>query len=399
MLVFLALCFLLAVMPAVAQKQNSVPSNAEEIEEVAREVLANELMRYLDDKIDCLSLGELKEIASYYPRYPRRITDSAGRLVTIYKPQERIVVLNPDAVEAIRALGANDRIVCVTETIKETPAFFPVLSGKPSVGMWYSPDIEQILVLEPDAVFAYAEWQSPEKLEDELPPAITLIRLDLYKPETLRDEMRTLGYLLDEEENASEYIKWHDGYVDEIEDKVSEIPEDERLKVFLDKSGEESTKVRKTYTQQSGGISTLCERAGGINIAAEADLEGTYPEVDLGWILEHNPEVIVGLSNSGGYETDDESGIEEEYERLIELSEFDNITAVEDEHVYLMDSSVPFATGYPIGLAYMAKWFYPEEFEDLDPQAIHQEYIDKFCGIDFDVTKHGVFVYPAMEGS
>jgi iron complex transport system substrate-binding protein len=44
----------------------------------------------------------------------------------------------------------------------------------------------------------------------------------------------------------------------------------------------------------------------------------------------------------------------------------------------------------------MAKWFYPEEFEDLDPQAIHQEYVDKFCGIDFDVTKHGVFVYPQV---
>ncbi len=404
MLVFLALCFLLAVMPAVAQKQNSVPSTVEEIEEVAREVLANELMRYLrvrylDEEIDCLSSGELKEIASYYPQYPRQITDSAGRLVTIYKPQERIVALNPDAVEAIRALGAKDRIVGVTENIKEAHTFFPELSEKLSVGMWYGPDVEQVVVLEPNAVFAYAEWQSPEKLEDKLLPAITIIRFDLYKPETLRDEMRTLGYLLDEEKNASEYIKWHDGYVDEIEDKVSKIPEDERLKVFLDMSGEESTKVRKTYTEQSGGISTLCERAGGINIATEADLEGTYPEVDLGWILDHNPEVIVGLSSSGGYETDDESGIEEEYERIIELLEFGNITAVEDEHVYLKDSSVPFAPGYPIGLAYMAKWFYPEEFEDLDPQAIHQEYIDKFCGIDFDVTKHGVFVYPAMEGS
>ena len=38
----------------------------------------------------------------------------------------------------------------------------------------------------------------------------------------------------------------------------------------------------------------------------------------------------------------------------------------------------------------MAKWFYPDEFEDLDLQSIHQEYVDKFCGIYLDVTKHGV---------
>ena len=44
----------------------------------------------------------------------------------------------------------------------------------------------------------------------------------------------------------------------------------------------------------------------------------------------------------------------------------------------------------------MAKWFYPDEFEDLDLQSIHQEYVDKFCGIYLDVTKHGVFVYPQM---
>ena len=41
----------------------------------------------------------------------------------------------------------------------------------------------------------------------------------------------------------------------------------------------------------------------------------------------------------------------------------------------------------------MAKWFYPELFEDLNPEEIHQEYIDDFCGIDYDVSEHGVFVY------
>lgn len=46
MLVFLAPCFMLAVMPAVAQKQNSVPSTVEEIEEVAREVLVFDVTKH-----------------------------------------------------------------------------------------------------------------------------------------------------------------------------------------------------------------------------------------------------------------------------------------------------------------------------------------------------------------
>ncbi len=395
-MVFLAPCFLLAVMPVMAQKQNTVPSN---IEEVAREVLVNELMRYLrvaylDEEIECLSTGELKEIASYYPHYPRQLEDSAGRVVTIYKPLERIVVLNTDVAEAIRVLGAKDRIVGITDTMITVTTFFPEMSKKTVVGGWKEIDPESVLQLDADAVFAYGKWPGPEYIEDKLPPTITVIRLDFYKPETLRDEMLKLGYLLDEEENASRYIKWHDKNVDAIEDKVSGIPEDAKPRVFLIKSSEESTKVRTTYTKKSGGISALCELAGGKNIAAE--LEAAYPEVDLEWILDQNPEIIVGLSYERGYETDNESVMKEEYERIIELPGFGNITAVEDERVYLIGDSVPFAPGYPIGLAYTAKWFYPEEFEDLDPEVIHQEYVDKFCGIDFDVTKHGVFVYPQV---
>ena len=50
---------------------------------------------------------------------------------------------------------------------------------------------------------------------------------------------------------------------------------------------------------------------------------------------------------------------------------------------------------YFIGVAYMAKWFYPELFEDLNPKSIHQEYLTRFQGLDYDLNEHGVFVYPA----
>jgi iron complex transport system substrate-binding protein len=51
----------------------------------------------------------------------------------------------------------------------------------------------------------------------------------------------------------------------------------------------------------------------------------------------------------------------------------------------------------PVTIAYMAKWFYPELFEDLDPQAIHQEYLTEIQGMDYDLKKRGVFVYPPQE--
>jgi len=44
-------------------------------------------------------------------------------------------------------------------------------------------------------------------------------------------------------------------------------------------------------------------------------------------------------------------------------------------------------------MAYWAKGLHPELCSDLDPQAIHQEYLTDFLGIDYDLEEHGVFVY------
>ena len=366
--------------------------------EVIDAVMAYMKATYLGEEVEYLEKEELRKLAClhfYQGMYPRTITTATGENVTIYKPLERIVVLNTDVAEAIRVLGAEDRIVGISDTIEKRTDFFPMISKKPVVGGWKEIDPESVLQLEPDAVFAYGTWPGPEYIEDKLPPTITVIRLDFFKPEELREGMETFGYLLEEEANASKYLEWHDKYVGEIEDKVSEIPEDEKPKVFLDKSNVDSISERKTYSEGTG-MHQLCELAGGNNIALTAELVGPYPTIDTEKILEQDSDVIVGLSRKGGYKTDDESEMEEEYKRIIELPGFGNITAVEDERVYLMDGSISFGSVYPVGLTYMAKWFYPEEFEDLDPQAIHQEYVDKFCGIDFDVTEHGMFVYPQV---
>lgn len=50
-----------------------------------------------------------------------------------------------------------------------------------------------------------------------------------------------------------------------------------------------------------------------------------------------------------------------------------------------------------ICIAYWAKWFHPDLFEDLDPEAIHKEYLDRFQRIDYNIDEGGGFVYPPIE--
>ncbi len=69
------------------------------------------------------------------PGYPRTIADSTGRMVTIQQPIERIVVLNPEAADALKILDETDKVVGVVEDITKKK-YLSELGGREIVGTW-----------------------------------------------------------------------------------------------------------------------------------------------------------------------------------------------------------------------------------------------------------------------
>ncbi|MEA1906087.1 MAG: ABC transporter substrate-binding protein [Euryarchaeota archaeon] len=321
--------------------------------------------------------------------------DCNGEVATVEKPIERIVAVYDNTAEVIRILGARDRVVGVDDLIMDYPTYFPELGELPCVGSRWELDVEAILELDPNIVIL-GNSHTPTLEEDLVGTGIDVVRVCVFRDETPVHKMMRLGYILDEEENACEYLEWHLGKLAAIEERVSDIPADEMPRVFVDRPG-------GSTVSRGSGYSEAIETAGGINIAADlvGGWEGVLPKVDPEWVLEQNPDVIIGLSFNGGYETDDENVTKERYNEILGMPGFDNIRAVKDGKVYVTHYILIYAPGpgYQIGVAYTAKWLHPDLFEDLDPQAVHQEYIDRFQGIDFDVKEHGVFVYPTLEAS
>ena len=88
--------------------------------------------------------------------------------------------------------------------------------------------------------------------------------------------------------------------------------------------------------------------------------------------------------------------MEAERNKIMGEPGWENLAAVKSDKVYLTSSRFCSSTCRFIGTAYMAKIFNPKLFEDLDPQAIHQEYLDRFQGIDYNVYER-VFVYPPLK--
>jgi iron complex transport system substrate-binding protein len=345
-------------------------------------------------QIELVILGKEKELT---------LIDSEGNTKTISLPVNEILTLNSDCTEAIRAIGAKDRIVGIESATAMHTTFFPEISTLPSVGRGSGPDLEKILEINPDILMAYAPGiynPGHDGLEDKLEPVVTVVRLNFYKPETVVEDVIKLGYLLGEVENARNYIEWRDEYVDEVEDVVSGISDDDKPRVFIDYGSQRGSSNRMTAARGTG-LHQMCVQAGGINIAADlpAGLAPGYPYAELEWILDQEPTVVIGQASGyntrgGGYETDDDSDLKAYYDEIMGLPGFGEIPAVNNNRIHIMQGEVSGGLADVVGLAYYAEWFHPDLFENMDAQTIHQEYIDEFCGIDFDVAEHGVFVYP-----
>jgi iron complex transport system substrate-binding protein len=330
--------------------------------------------------------------------YPRTITDSAGRTVTVTMPVSRIIVLNSDAAEAVEMLGAGDEIVGVTDAISGKPALFPELVDCEVVGTWKEFDYEQIGTLAmggsdqivPDiVVIGYTYPDLPYgiySVEAGLAPfeKINAVGLDLYKQEILKDEIRTLGVLLGREDEAEAYCKWCDEKEDEVKSAVEGL---DAPRVYIESSSKGGIGSLSSYGNGSA-LNDLCRIAGGENIGSDLV---EYPKVEWEWVVSENPDVILKIKSISDLGWSDVSELEAEREEIMTRPGAEEISAVQNGKVYVCYWSMHFGLDSVVGLTYWARIFHPEV--DLDPEMVHQEYL---ALLDFEYPRERVFVYPEI---
>ena len=358
-------------------------------------------------QIELVILGKEKEIT---------ILDGNCEVVTVEKPVERIIVEYLDNCELIRALGAKDRVVGVDFIIGKTEIQFPDLSKLPSLGAMGRPDYEAVLSLNPDLLLTFSGSTAEKK---EKLPGVAVVFLGLYYPDLsnpdgsrFTDGVRKLGYILDAREEAEEYIDWRTGWIDEIESQTEGLTEDKKPRVFI--WSKPALPITKTYKTCSGvdTLTQMCNLAGGRSIAENLPefVQPVYQiTVDPEWVIEQDPEYILvhtvrytygggTMDTPSGYDVDDPAGVKELRDAIMNCPELAHVAAVETGDVYILSGNFRNdATGGFMGAAYMAKILHPGLFEDLNPEAIHQEYLTGYQGLDYDLDEHGVFVYPPIE--
>ena len=343
-------------------------------------------------QIELVILGKEKEIT---------LIDTAEKVVTVNKPLTRIIPTYPQAIETLRSIEVpKDIIVGIgTWPTPLDPVFFGEFSDTPCIGTGWNPDVEAILELDPDAVILFGTGRVDlDSVQDVLEVAgITVLRFNLQTLDIHRDEVEKLGYVFDKRDCAEEYLNWRADILDSIKESVAGLSEDDKPDVYFMPSFKDG--LYYIYGQYA-----YIDMAGGRDVFA--DQPGNYMSLDPEEVITRNLDIIVRVApwDAGGYGV--AAGETAEFEALrdeiMSQPELENVKAVNDGRVYIIaDHFVSFfpASGCRqfVQIAYQAKWFHPELFEDLDPEAIHQEYLTEYQGLDYDLSGHGVFAYPPLE--
>lgn len=347
-----------------------------------------------DGRIDEGDIEQIQRIINESENYliikTFTIYDKA-KIIRVPMPVSKIVILNLASAEAIRCVNAEELVTGVGTSVVEgtNKEFFGELSSRPTVGKWSEPDVESIIRLRPDVVIADLRFPNTELLEDKLNSSgIVVVRMGFTYPDYFQSEMMTLGYMLNRKSEAEDLIDFVYRYVDLIEGRVASVPADERPRVYPIYSPSDFWK-----TGSNGSIvDMLCGLAGGRNIAHElkGGTGGMYPAVDPEWVIKEDPEIIFTWSSPGGYTVSNDTEMRNVWNSIVKSPELSQVSAVKNKRVYLLTTDVTSRPRWFVGLAYLAKWFYPENFKDLDPEEIHKEYLERYQNVRYQ----GVFVYP-----
>lgn len=267
--------------------------------------------------------------------YPLKLTDQAGRHVTISREPQRIVSLIPSATEIAFALQLDRRVVAVTNN-DDYPAQVKKL---PKVGDMKI-DIEKVLAHKPDLVLA-SSLLGQEVLNQLQKYRIPFLVIDAKHLLDVYKSIDLVGQATNRARESDQLIAQMEAKKRAIYQRVMQVPKQQRPTVWIEIGPELFTAGGDTL------LGEMLQLAGGINVAQK---EKGWPQISAEQVIRWNPNVI--LSTYG------------QTESIIKRKGFSSIQAIQQKRVYAIDPDRTSRPGPRIieGIEEIAKALYPERF-------------------------------------
>lgn len=336
------------------------------------------------------------------------VTDILGRQVTLEKPASRIVLgqgrhllalalIHPDPVPLIA--GWKEDLKLDPATFAVWKERFPAVEAIPVVGgagdMSFS--VEKAISLEPDLVVlgsivsAMADPSAADHITSRFEEAgIEVVFVDFFvKPmQNSLPSLQILGKLVGREDEAAAFSEFYTRKMRHIAERIT--PDLERPDVFMQvhASGADCCN-----SPGQGVFHDFIEAAGGHNLGSEV-ISGIAGRVSLEYLISADPDFYVAtggahMAASKGLVLGTgigEAAAAESLARLIAAPGLADLTAVSEGRAYGVWHLFNDSPSHILMIEALARWFHPDLFADVDPQATLDELNERFLAVPLNGT-------------
>lgn len=301
---------------------------------------------------------------------PIQVVDGAGRHVSFEAPVQTVATSWGGTCDPyLFALGVQDRLVATNATNDFHKMLVQNMDSMKSVGRW-ALDKEALAAISPDLFIHGLGGLEYMKTANKV--GTRGIALSLNSFEDINNNISILGAAFGVEDRAEHVNAYCDSILKLITDRVSTVPDDEKVSVVV--LGEETGTVASDIYNT---MEEMIRYAGGISVVPEdVSTKTEFVNVGLETIFKWNADFIFLQSNWGEL-TD---------EQILSDPAWANLTSVKNGHVYALPSIVDsWGTATPscyLGTLYMSMQMYPELYADLDYEQIVIEFYKEVYNLE-----------------
>ena len=280
----------------------------------------------------------------------RPFVDTLGRAVQIPHAPQRLVSLVPSITEVLFSFGGGQQVVGITDYCTEPAA---AVATKTKIGGTKNPDIATILALRPELVFAVAEENRRQDVEQ---LATAGVPVYVFAPHTVRDGIDLLWRVADLLDCRSEVTEQIQAIEQDYTETVARVARHQRVRVFCPIWKDPYMTINEdTYVhdvlQVCGGDNIFAHRQRRLPLAADlgqqpettgeryTKRDRRYPRITLEEMATLHPEVVLLPDEPYVFSQAD----------MADFMPFSEVPAVRDERIFLIDGKMVSWYGSRIG--------------------------------------------------
>jgi len=208
------------------------------------------------------------------------VTDDTGYQVGFQEVPTRIISVAPNITETLFALGADDRLVAVTDICD----FPPEAIQKPKIGSFVSPSSERIMAFEPDLVIGCGTMHPVLGRLREL--GVPVLSFNPQTVEELLVMVDGIGIAVGKENAARGLTGPLRDEIETVRSRIAALDASDRVKVFIEMWHD------PLLTAGDGSfVNDLVESAGAVNVAAS--MGRYYFQLSQEQVIDADPQVIL----------------------------------------------------------------------------------------------------------